>query len=72
VGREGLRLSIALPTGAVDAIAWGPIGDGTRLDVAQPVDLAFRLERDDYRGASRLQLRVHDVRRAQASALGTP
>ncbi len=72
VGRDGLRLSIDLPTGAVDGIAWGPIGDGSRLDVAHPVDLAFRLERDDYRGTSRLQLRVHDVRPAAASALVTP
>lgn len=66
VGRDGLRLSLDLPAGSVDAIAWGPIGDGSRLDVGQPLDLAFRLERDDYRGASRLQLRVHDVRRAPA------
>jgi len=71
VGRDGLRLSIDLPSGAVDGIAWGPIGDGRRLDVTQPVDLAFRLERDDYRGTSRLQLRVHDVRPSAASALAT-
>lgn len=72
VGRDGVRLSIDLPTGTVDGIAWGPIGDGSRLDVAQPLDLAFRLERDDYRGTSRLQLRVHDVRPAVASTLVTP
>lgn len=71
VGRDGLRLSIELPTGSVDGIAWGPIGDGARLDVAQPVDLAFRLERDDYRGASRLQLRVQDVRTSGATVLAT-
>jgi hypothetical protein len=29
--------------------------------VAVPLDLAFRLDRDEYRGVSRLQLKVADV-----------
>ncbi len=64
VGKNGVRLSVDLPTRTVDAIAWGLPPDQTRLDVATPVDLAFRLERDDYRGASTLQLRVQSVRPA--------
>jgi single-stranded-DNA-specific exonuclease len=64
IGKDGLRLSVDLPTRTVDAIAWGPIGQGAPLSVATPVDLAFRLERDDYRGADRLQLRVIDARPA--------
>jgi single-stranded-DNA-specific exonuclease len=70
VGKDGLRLSVDLPAGAVDGIAWGLAASGGALDVRQPVDLAFRLERDDYRGADRLQLRVQDVRRSSADCLG--
>jgi len=64
VGKDGLRLSIQLPTRAIDAIAWGLPAEQVRLDVAMPVDIAFRLERDDYRGANTLQLRVQSVRAA--------
>ncbi len=70
VGKDGLRLSVDLPSGAVDGIAWGLAASGSTLDIGQPVDLAFRLERDDYRGADRLQLRVQDVRRPSADRLG--
>lgn len=64
VGKDGVRLSIQLPTRAVDAIAWGLPTAHARLDLATPVDIAFRLERDDYRGANTLQLRVQSVRAA--------
>jgi len=67
VGKDGLRLSIQLPTRSVDAIAWGLPADHARLDVATPVDIAFRLERDDYRGANTLLLRVQSVRAASAT-----
>jgi single-stranded-DNA-specific exonuclease len=62
-----VRFSVSLPTRAIDAIAWGLSPADARLDLATPVDLAFRLERDEYRGASSLQLRVHSVRACHAS-----
>jgi single-stranded-DNA-specific exonuclease len=65
VGRDGLRLSVDLPTRTIDAVAWGTVGDGTPLGVDVPLDLAVRLERDDYRGGDRLQLRVQDLRPAR-------
>ncbi len=66
IGKDGLRFSVGLPTRAMDAIAWGLPSGGARLDLVSAVDLAFRLERDDYRGASTLQLRVQAVRSATA------
>ena len=60
---DGVRSAVSTAQGAISAIGWR-LGDRARLlDPAQPVDLAFRLERDDYRGADRLQLNLVDVRR---------
>jgi single-stranded-DNA-specific exonuclease len=65
VGASGLKLRVAVEPGrTLDAIGWslGPrIGE---IDVARPMDLAFRIERDEYQGVSRLQLRIADFRAA--------
>ena len=60
---DGVRTAISTDRGAIAAIAWR-LGERAKLlDPAQAVDLAFRLDRDDYRGADRLQLNLVDVRR---------
>lgn len=60
---DGVRTSVSTPTGAISAIGWR-LGDRAKLlDPAVPVDLAFRLDRDDYKGADTLQLQLLDVRR---------
>jgi single-stranded-DNA-specific exonuclease len=60
---DGVRCAVSTDRGAIGAIGWR-LGERVRLlDPAQPVDLAFRLDRDDYRGADRLQLNLVDVRR---------
>ena len=62
IGRDGVRLAFRTPDGGeIGAIGWGMIDRVDGLDVHTPVDIAFRLERDDYRGADRLQLRLADV-----------
>ena len=59
---DGVRTAVSCDRGAIAAIGWR-LGDRARLlDPAQPVDLAFRLDRDDYRGADRLQINLVDVR----------
>ncbi|HMS02392.1 MAG TPA: single-stranded-DNA-specific exonuclease RecJ [Gemmatimonadaceae bacterium] len=68
IGRDGLRFSVALPQGAVDAIQWGAAGPS--FGAGASIDVAFRLERDEYRGADRLQLRVQDVRPATRGTEG--
>jgi len=60
---DGVRTGVKIPGGAVSAIGWR-LGDRARLlDPAIPVDVAFRLDRDTYRGADCLQLTLVDVRR---------
>ena len=60
---DGVRTAISTDRGSIAAIGWR-LGERAKLlDPTQPVDLAFRLDRDDYRGADRLQLNLVDVRR---------
>src|SRR5215207_11196990 len=62
VGQGGLKLRIQTEHEPLDAIGWtlGPrIGE---IDVGRPLDIAFRLERDEYQGVSRLQARLADFR----------
>jgi single-stranded-DNA-specific exonuclease len=62
VGGDHLKLSLATATGALEAIGWGMASRCTELDPALPVDVAYRLERDEWNGASRLQAKLADVR----------
>ncbi len=60
---DGVRTGVKTAGGPIAAIGWR-LGDRAKLlDPAAPVDLAFRLDRDDYRGADRLQLTLVDVQR---------
>ncbi|MDZ7630106.1 MAG: single-stranded-DNA-specific exonuclease RecJ [Gemmatimonadaceae bacterium] len=60
---DGVRTAVSTDHGSIAAIGWR-LGDRAKLlDPALPVDLAFRLDRDDYRGADTLQLQLLDVRR---------
>jgi single-stranded-DNA-specific exonuclease len=65
VGTDGLKLRIDTGNGtSLEAIGWslGPrIGE---LDINRPIDIAYRLERDEYQGVSRLQARLADFRSA--------
>jgi single-stranded-DNA-specific exonuclease len=62
VGREHLKLQIDRPAGALTALGWGMASRAGELDVSRPFDVAFRLERDDWNGESRLQARLMDFR----------
>lgn len=62
VGTDGLRIVLDTPDGSIEGVGWGLADRIASLDVSRPVDVAFRLERDEYRGVSRLQLKVADVR----------
>ena len=62
MGTDGLRLTLTAGQGSLEAIGWGMASRAATFDVSRPVDLAFRIERDEYRGVSRLQLKLADVR----------
>ncbi|MEP6999650.1 MAG: single-stranded-DNA-specific exonuclease RecJ [bacterium] len=63
VGDGGLKLMIDTATrDPIEAIGWsmGPrIGE---LEMSRPFDIAYRLERDEFRGKVRLQARLADFR----------
>jgi single-stranded-DNA-specific exonuclease len=61
IGRDGLKLRLSAGSGELEAIGWGFAPRIAEFDPAIPVDVAFRLERDDYRGESRLQARIADI-----------
>jgi single-stranded-DNA-specific exonuclease len=62
VGKDGLRLSFASGSHALPAIGWGMAPRAAELSVGQPIDIAFRIDRDEWKGASRLQARLADFR----------
>ena len=67
IGADGMRLAFRTADGGqVGAIAWGIADRLSWLDGETAVDIAFRLERDTFRGADSLQLRVADVTPAGA------
>ncbi|MGK2963350.1 MAG: single-stranded-DNA-specific exonuclease RecJ [Gemmatimonadaceae bacterium] len=61
VGKDGLKLRLDTGSGVLEAIGWGMADRSGEFDTAVPVDIAFRLERDEYRGESRLQARIADI-----------
>jgi single-stranded-DNA-specific exonuclease len=65
MGKENTHLKLRLADGAVelDAIGWGMGARASSLAAGGAVDVAFRLERDEYQGASRLQAKIADIRR---------
>ncbi|HVB30014.1 MAG TPA: single-stranded-DNA-specific exonuclease RecJ [Gemmatimonadaceae bacterium] len=60
VGKDGLRLLLKSGGHSLTAIGWGMGPRRGELDVGRPVDVAFRLDRDEWNGESRLQARLAD------------
>ncbi|HEY0969887.1 MAG TPA: single-stranded-DNA-specific exonuclease RecJ [Gemmatimonadales bacterium] len=63
VGQGALKLRLASAAGGIEAIGWGLGWLAGELDPSLPVDIAYKLERDEYRGESRLVARLVDVAR---------
>jgi single-stranded-DNA-specific exonuclease len=63
VGQGGLKLRLDMPAGdPLDALGWSLGARIGELDVRRPIDIAYRLERDEYQGVSRLQAKLADFR----------
>jgi single-stranded-DNA-specific exonuclease len=62
VGPGGLKLRLQTDNGPLDAIGWSLGARIAELDVSRPFDIAYRLERDEYQGVSRLQAKLADFR----------
>lgn len=61
VGSDGLKLRLATATGEVEALGWGMGWMAGELDPDTPIDIAYRVERDEFRGVSRLVLKLADI-----------
>jgi single-stranded-DNA-specific exonuclease len=62
VGQGGLKLRFQTEHEPLEALGWSLGHRIGELDVDRPLDIAFRLERDDYQGVSRLQAKLADFR----------
>lgn len=62
VGSNGLKFMFDTADGVLDGIGWGLADRPARVDPSLAWDVAYRIERDSYRGVSRLQLKVADLR----------
>ncbi len=49
VGRDGLKIVLDTGTGSLDALGWGFAHRAAEFQPGSKVDVAFRLERDEYR-----------------------
>src|SRR6202171_1525440 len=67
VGKDGLKVVLDTGTGSLDALGWGFAPRAAEFQPGNKVDIAFRLERDEYRGESYLQARIADIRPSDGS-----
>lgn len=67
VGKGGLKLCLQTDTGTpLEALGWTLGARIGEVDMTRTFDVAYRLERDEYQGRSRLQLRLADFRPAES------
>jgi len=62
VGQGGLKLRLQTDHDPLEAIGWSLGNRIGELDLSRPFDIAYRLERDEYQGVSRLQAKLVDFR----------
>ncbi|MFM8909573.1 MAG: hypothetical protein ACKOH8_03155, partial [Gemmatimonadota bacterium] len=61
IGTEGMKLGLETPGGSLEGICW----DGSRakgLAVGATVDIAYKLEANEYQGRRTLQAVIQDLR----------
>jgi single-stranded-DNA-specific exonuclease len=62
IGKDGLKVVFAQADDSITAVGWGMAPRRGELTEGVLYDVAFRLERDEYRGVQRLQARLIDFR----------
>lgn len=62
VGKDGLRVLLHQNDTQLTALGWGMAWRAPELGVGAIIDVAFKLERDEWNGASYLQARLVDFR----------
>jgi single-stranded-DNA-specific exonuclease len=64
IGKDGLKIVFSQGDDVITAIGWGLAHRRAELTEGATYDIAFRLERDEFRGLSKLQARLLDFRPA--------
>ena len=62
IGTNGVKFAVETPQGALDAVGWGLSERSGELRAGATVDIAYKLERNEFRGRSTLQLGLVDFR----------
>jgi single-stranded-DNA-specific exonuclease len=62
IGESGIRTRLRQEGTSLDAISWEFAPRIATVDWAAPMDIAYRLERDEWQGRARLQARIAGIR----------
>ncbi len=62
IGTNGVKFAVEAPNGKIEAVGWGLSDRSAELRAGASVDIAYKLERNEFRGRSTLQLGLVDFR----------
>lgn len=62
IGETGIRTRLAHGKATLDAVAWDFAHRIRDFNWSKPIDVVYRLERDEWQGRARLQARIADIR----------
>jgi single-stranded-DNA-specific exonuclease len=62
IGANGVKFTVEAPQGVLEAVGWGMSERSAELRAGASVDIAYKLERNEFRGKSTLQLGLVDFR----------
>ena len=62
IGNDGVKFMVDTPAGPIEAVGWGLAHRAADLVKGNMMDLAYRIERNVFRGTERLQLAILDFR----------
>jgi single-stranded-DNA-specific exonuclease len=62
LSHDGVKMWLGRTGPPLDAVAWGAAHRLPELDAGGPVDVVFRVERDEWQGEQRVQAKVTDFR----------
>jgi single-stranded-DNA-specific exonuclease len=62
VGTDGLKFSLTTARGAIDALGWGMAARSGAIAAGREIDIAYRLDVNEYRGQRTLQAVLQDFR----------
>jgi len=62
IGANGVKVAVETPRGPIEAVGWGLSERSAALRAGAEVEIAYKLERNEFRGRSALQLGLVDFR----------